>query len=158
VLNTAYTPVGEDGLPLDAILVDRVAKLCKETRANLVLTSTWREDQVAYGRLFRTFQSRGITVLGRTPSLGSRSAEILAWLRHNQRHVRNWVILDDRMELFKEKYNLICPHLVLVDEDTGATEQDLDYAKTILNPNPVPAVRRKRIGNVDVKSNSESAI
>jgi len=146
VLNTAYTPVGEDGLPLDSILVARVARLCKESRANLVLTSTWREDQVAYGKLFRTFQKAGVTVLGRTPSQGSRSSEVLSWLRHNQRHVRNWVILDDRMELFTEKYDIICPHLVLIDEDEGVTDQDVDYAKTILNPNPVPTVRRKRIG------------
>lgn len=150
VLNTAYTPIEDDGLPLDSILIDRVVKLCKSTNSNIVLTSTWREDQVAYEKLFRTFQQRGITVLGRTPSMNSRSMEVLAWLRHNQRHVRNWVILDDRMELFSEQYELVSSHLVLVDEDEGVTDSDVAYAISILNPEPISsAVRRKLRGTID---------
>lgn len=129
VLNTCYTPIPEDGFPLEEALVNRVVKLCIETNAKLCICSTWRKEIQALEKLTTAFTNKGIEVLGSTPILHKpyfRSLEILEWLK--TRKVLNWIIIDDDIELFQTKFDKVSNHLVLTDDEQGFTEYDFAFA------------------------------
>jgi HAD domain in Swiss Army Knife RNA repair proteins len=93
VLNTRATPNPRE-LPyiVDKKLVRRLRQLCQQTRARVVLTSTWRYDPAG---LFSARHHR-IPYSDYVPDLPHRPRrdEILAWLRKHPR-VSRYAVLDD---------------------------------------------------------------
>jgi hypothetical protein len=98
ILNTSATP-NPRKLPyiVDKRLVRRLRQLTQQTRARIVLTSTWRYDPAG---LFSARYHR-IPYLDCVPDLPHRPRrdEILAWLRKHPRVTRYAVLDDDDDEL-----------------------------------------------------------
>ena len=73
-------------------------KLCKETKAKIVVTSTWRRQSNYRECLYNGGLDKSIDVIGRTSILDeySRADEIYEWLnRHRSLNIENFVIIDD---------------------------------------------------------------
>ena len=133
---------------LDPTLMDRLGLILGKTGAWIVISSSWRCNNVPDTIDFMTdydnprvgsnpfpFTDR---IVGVTPILYSvvegdidrpatRGEEIAAYLK--QHPCDNYVILDDCDEI---EYTQI-PHLVLVNDDVGLTIEDVEKAVSILN-------------------------
>ena len=70
-------------------------KLCVETAAKIVVTSTWRKWENYIDVLYKSGLLSSIEVIGKTPDLGKRSKEIRAFLDSFDSPVEHFVILDD---------------------------------------------------------------
>jgi len=97
VIFTGNTPRDEHWPnTLDRPCVARLDELQRTTRAQIVVSSTWRLLH-PLSELRRFLSRAGLscpaTVIDATPDIGERSEEISAWLRAHP--VQNFVILDD---------------------------------------------------------------
>ena len=135
---------------LDPVLLDRLGNLLGRTGAWIVISSSWRCNNVPDTIEFLTdydnprvgsnpfpFTDR---IVGVTPILYSvvdgdidrpatRGEEIAAYLKEHP--CDNYVILDDCDEILNSQI----PHLVLVNDDMGLTIEDVEKAVSILNNN-----------------------
>ena len=133
---------------LDPTLMDRLGLILGKTGAWIVISSSWRCNNVPDTIDFMTdydnprvgsnpfpFTDR---IVGVTPILYSvvegdidrpatRGEEIAAYLK--QHPCDNYVILDDCDEILHAQI----PHLVLVNDDVGLTIEDVEKAVSILN-------------------------
>lgn len=73
----------------DPVCVERVDRICRETGASVVISSSWRKSRTL-DEITSLLQRRGFTgnVIGITPTLGVgisgiRGKEILRWVREN---------------------------------------------------------------------------
>jgi hypothetical protein len=102
----------------------------KMPEAEIVVSSTWREDHDLEG--LKSYFSPPVRdrIIGATPSLedgyecGGRQREIQAYLESAGLDGTNcsWVALDDMPLFFEDD----CPNLVLTDSTRGFTESDGD--------------------------------
>jgi hypothetical protein len=95
VLNT-HKSIGRFGFDfIDHILVALVARIVRETKAKIVLSSTWRIDKKDQELALRALREQGLEIHDFTPVLvgEDRHVEIQAWLDKNQ--VERFAILDD---------------------------------------------------------------
>lgn len=108
-------------------------RLVRDTRAEIVVTSTWRKFPEYLARLSHTLSYRGMWITGRTMELGDdRALEIRMWLAANQsiNPGMRYVIIDDLPpDTFDEDQQR---HLVTTSMATGLTEADADRAREIL--------------------------
>lgn len=125
--NVASAAMGVHLVPEKIILVRR---LCEETDAEIVVSSTWKK---LYNRatlqhfLWRTGLGE-IDIIDVTPDTGrTRGDEIKAWL-DNHPKTENYVILDDDNDMLQEQL----PHFIRVPNDTGLTWREFDQAIKIL--------------------------
>lgn len=133
---------------LDLVLLDRLGNLLGRTGAWIVISSSWRCDNVTDTIEFLTdydnprvrsnplpFTDR---IVGVTPILFSvvdgdinrpvtRGEEIETFLKSHP--CDNYVILDDCDEMLRDQW----PHLVLVNDEVGLTDADVEKAVSILN-------------------------
>jgi hypothetical protein len=124
---------------LDPAACARVQRLCDETGAKLVISSTWRviHKRAAIGDMFR---ARGLTttILGMTTALHTeRGHEIQAWLDASPGiadlgTLEGMVILDDDLEMA----HLAAWH-VKTDVERGFTDGELRQAAEVLS-RPMP--------------------
>lgn len=134
---------GDGGLMqhLDPVAVRLVAQLCRETNAQLVLSSTWRHhhDQLSMTGILQNagFDTIPWHQIWKTPtaqkklSLPScRGDEIDAWLENAKPEV--YVILDD-FDNFHEHHKA---SLVLTPENNGLTWENYKAALRILLRQP----------------------
>ena len=133
---------------LDPVLLDRLGNILGRTGAWIVISSSWRCISVPDTVEFLTDYENprvGSTpfpfidrVVGITPILYSvldgdidrpatRGEEIAAYLKDHP--CDNYVILDDCDEMQRNQW----PHLVLVNEEVGLTDEDVEKAVSILN-------------------------
>lgn len=102
-------------------------KLVAETKAKIVVTSSWRGDIA----LQTIFSLAGIIepIYGETPRLYSqyRGQEIQQWL--NEHKCDKYVILDDDRDFFDSQL----PYFVHIDRRVGLTESDMNKSISILN-------------------------
>ena len=72
-------------------------KLCRETGAKIVVSSTWRLYDNYKECLYNAGLNKDIEILGRTKNLGTaRGIEIQDWLdEHQELNIEKFVILDD---------------------------------------------------------------
>lgn len=99
-------------------------KLCKETNAKIVITSTWRMGENGFENTKSALYNSGlmvdIEVIDATPILKNpsdmkiRGHEIQMWL-DNHKDILNYVILDDDSDMLEEQLN----HLVIVNTHYG---------------------------------------
>ena len=124
----------------------RVQRLCDQTGAKLVISSTWRliHKRAAIGDMFR---ARGLTttILGMTAALHTkRGHEIQAWLDASPGvaglgTIDGVVILDDDLEM-----EHLAPWHVRTDVERGFTDEDLRQAAEVLS-RPVPGESISRL-------------
>lgn len=134
---------GFDGfVGIDPALVKNLNKLVEATKAEIVLSSTWRE---VYGlenteKEMRLRGYSGPKLIGKTPALSfmSRGFEIQAWLDGEMRrnvfsdpnYKPTFVILDDNDMGRDHPLN---SKLVRTNENVGLTEEKVDEAVGMLN-------------------------
>ena len=106
-------------------------KLCRETEARIVVTSTWRMDDNYKECLYNAGLNKNIEILGKTDNLGTRRGiEIQKWLDDNKSlNIESFVILDDD----KDMEHLV-NHLVSTNTFIGISYIDYEKAKQILMP------------------------
>ena len=98
--------------------------------AQIVLSTSWRSDKIAWNALLAAFNEVGIEsarVVGCTPDLygvadavwpaGTRVAEIREWLTRTE--CESWLAIDD-MELAKHADESLRQHFLLTDMQSGA--------------------------------------
>lgn len=114
---------------LDSAAIDRVIRICGETGAEIVLSSSWRLDENVYDRLMPS----GIMIYRKTPSLYwkyqtflCRGEEIAEYLRQNPAEA--YCILDDDSDMLDIQKD----HFILVDSCFGLTDSDAEKAIEIL--------------------------
>ena len=117
----------------------RVQRLCEDTGAKLVISSTWRliHKRASIGDMFR---ARGLTttILGMTAALHTkRGHEIQTWLDASHAIAEvgtldGMVIIDDDFEMAH-----LAPWHVKTDVDRGFTDGELRQAAEVLS-RPMP--------------------
>lgn len=122
---------------IDPIAVGFLNKLCAETGAKVVVSSTWRLNRTIQ-QLQTLLEGRGFTgkVIDKTPSFHDghtvRGNEIKAWLQANEKLIgcaawdyHDYVILDDDSDMLYEQRE----HLILTDAYVGLTPNACYRAK-----------------------------
>ena len=133
---------------LDPVLMERLGTLLAHTDAKIVVSSSWRSNDVASTVEFMTDPDNPSVgnnpfsftdkVVGITPILYSvidgdidrpatRGEEIAAYLKDHP--CDNSVILDDCEEMQRDQW----PNFVLVNDEVGLTDKDVEKAVSILN-------------------------
>lgn len=111
--------------------VNNLNKILKATKAELVISSTWRIIHTSTSLMYIFFMC-GIEppyIYGLTPYLPGerRGTEIAEWLDDHE-EATNFVILDDDSDM----ENLM-DHLIQIDSSIGLTDADADKAIEMLN-------------------------
>ncbi|MDB4941603.1 MAG: hypothetical protein JWP97_1137 [Labilithrix sp.] len=118
---------------LDPEAVARLERLCVETGASIVITSSWRTafDAASLTRLLRDKGLARAKVLGVTPLIPykrGRGQEVQAWLDSPEgREVEAFVVLDDVADLLH-----LAPRLVQTSFETGLTDEHVALARVVL--------------------------
>lgn len=133
---------------LDPVLMGRLGTLLARTDAQIVVSSSWRSNDLAGTVEFMTDPDNPSVgtnpfpftdkVIGITPILYSvvdgdidrpatRGEEIAAYLKDHP--CDNYVILDDCDEMLPDQWG----HLVLVNDEVGLTDSDVKKAAALLN-------------------------
>ena len=112
---------------LDIKCIENLAILCKNLKATIVLTSSWRLGYSNLGKcspqvekLKLIFSKYNIKISGRTANLGDRTIEILDYIKRY--NVKNYVILDDDKSEFKRG---LLDNTYIVNYRTGLTKDDI---------------------------------
>lgn len=118
VLNHAYTPEAFDSfVALDAVCVEQMQRILAETKANIVVSSTWRMWPVGRDALAATF---GNAIIGSTPRVklnAKRRDEIFAWLDRVWPYCGGW-------------NGEVISALAVIDDDIDANLGDGSFFKT----------------------------
>ena len=109
----------------------------KETDAEIVLSSTWREywdcgdtQSDRFGEYINNlFEKYGLKIFDKTPMLKDRDAEISEWIKNHYDKVENYVILDD-FDFEWSENNAKC--LVKTMDNIGLDEKTTEKAIRIL--------------------------
>lgn len=117
-----HKPMSMYCTPFDPYNLKNLAKLVRKTKANIVLTSTWRLDKEHIAVLKARLAEYGLRIYDMTDNINMiKGAEITEWLKQH-RDIENYVVIDD------EEYNLSNfidnKHLVIVDSKYGLTFGD----------------------------------
>ena len=130
---------GPDRQWYDTIALSYLGRLVAEHDAVVVLTSTWRRDlesendfaRAIMDNLLAQLEAAGAPMGDVTPVLAGhdRSAEIAAWL--DAHPCEAYVIFDD-LAGFAERPDVVCGHLVLIEESDGIRWQHYLRASEIL--------------------------
>lgn len=119
-------------------LVAKVERICWETGAAVVISSTWRKSY-EFSELVGFLRVNGLTakVLGVTPFIVIRGVhqprqdEILAWRQENG-HVGPYAILDDDTAC-DNAWDKVLEHWIDVDPETGLTDDNVATAIEMLS-------------------------
>ena len=120
---------GQEG-DIDPECVRRIVNICEKTGAKIVLSSDWRVNKSAIGRLERAGFPAGL-IFSQTPELldYSRGREIDMWLNEHP-DTYDYVIIDDREDFSDEQKRL---HYIHVDPYIGFTDKNMKDAICILS-------------------------
>jgi len=142
VLNTleqSIHPCGREAFSPEA--VPALQEILKRTGAEIVISSSWREDIA--GRIAPAFESNGLggasrRIIGHTPILPEaspetrRADEIDAWLHQNPEYRRHFLVFDDDpcvRSAFPRRH-------ILTHESIGLTSSHVELAVKILLRKP----------------------
>ena len=115
---------------IDPKVIERLNRLCDETGAKIVVSSSWKIVPTYKYRL----EHAGLkNIIGKTPDFifldakdYCRGWEIQAYLAEHK--VDNYIILDDMIDF----YNYQRDHFIHIDYINGFTEDDFEVAKNML--------------------------
>jgi len=135
VLNTPRTWIRQPvHARIESRLVRRVARICTQANARVVISSSWRCSH-ELAELRRWLAAKGLRrsyVIDSTRDLQiDRQMEILAWLSEHP-ECSNYVILDDDTAGYGE-WDKLSDRWVRVDPETGVTDDDVRAALRILS-------------------------
>lgn len=158
--NSKSCYITEDGRTcsgIDKDKVQRLAAIVKVTGADLVLSSSWKEDWFQHcGFLFKEaglskhakyltkhlYRKGKLVLRDRTPSsFRGRGYEIKFWLRTHPQ-TKAWVILDDENWPDFYEYDEVWRHWVKTDEKAGLTEKDATAAIQILQGHLIDPIEK----------------
>ena len=117
-----HKPMSMYCVPFDPYNLKNLAKLVRKTKANIVLTSTWRLDKEHIAVLKARLAEYVLRIYDMTDNINMiRGVEIKELLK-SHRDIENYVVIDD------EEYDLSNfidnKHLVIVDSKYGLTFGD----------------------------------
>lgn len=134
VLNTSSKLEGDvftDGGHLNKNLIQLLNKLIEDTKAKVVISSTWRklytQDQL-YSILYNVGFNGEIVGMTGNSSHGFRGLEIRQWLLGHP-EVTNYIILDDDSDMLLWQAN----HFFNTDHEFGLTKKIVYKATRFLN-------------------------
>lgn len=116
-----------DMVKFDHVAIALVRKLCRDTRAKVVLSTSWRYEF----RADVTGEALDLPVIGSTPTstyFSARGDEIAAWLAAHP-EVEAYAIVDDIEPPLPEQE----PFYVKTDPDVGLTLADYHRLSAILS-------------------------
>jgi hypothetical protein len=116
-----YTGTDE---PFHRPAVDALNTLTAQTGCKIVISSMWRVLENVNVR--QIFKEEGITgeIVGETPSVGSRSEEIAAWLAAAPEPIESFVIIDDiAIDLSKTFPGRVVKTKATIGLDAGGLKQ-----------------------------------
>lgn len=137
----AKTPDGFTGIGNSQI--KRLAEFVKQTGANIVLSSTWKDEWdknperlTTDGRyMVKKFRQVGLSILDKidesTTGGSHRGAAINLYLEKHP-EIEDYVILDD-FEFDFFQYENLAEHFVQTDGRIGLTASDVEKASAVLN-------------------------
>lgn len=137
VLNSlsSVLALGAPSKCLDPVCIGLLARLCKETDAKIVVSSTWRIGRTVQ-QLQHTLDELGAWALadrfiGRTGDdhNGHRGRQIRQWMLDKQ-FTGNYVIVDDDSDMLPEQE----PHFVKTSFEDGFRAAHYKKAMAILKP------------------------
>ena len=154
VLNTGWwysqmdrnTPKDKYGYAFDPNAVANLKKILDETRADIVISSSWKSFGLSELEEMWNFRGLPGKLIGITPNSVSdemllnadldhmelysiRGMEIKEWLTKHGKHVSHYVIIDDMDNMLPEQQS----HFVWIDPEVGITEGNAAQAIMILN-------------------------
>ena len=121
---------GQEG-EIDPECVRRIVNICEKTGAKIVLSSDWRINKYAIGRLERAGFPEGL-IFSQTPEFiwdCSRGEEIDIWLNEHP-DTYDYVIIDDREDFSDEQKRF---HYIHVNPYIGFTDKNMKDAICILS-------------------------
>lgn len=134
---------GQEG-DIDPYCVNRIVNICKQTGAEIVLSSDWRISKSSIPRLERAGFPEGL-ICDQTPELiweclnyydsevdsydHSRGKEIDLWLKEHD-DIYDYVIIDDREDFTETQKRF---HFIHVDPYVGFTDENMHKAIEILS-------------------------
>ena len=106
-------------------LLDNLQNVVEESKAKVVVSSTWRLEPDKMEELMAFLTARNIHVLGQTGDFscgrGDRVDEIFDWLSSNRHNTQvSWVTIDD-LNLLAMNPKLTEEHMVRTSDSTGLT-------------------------------------
>ena len=135
VLNNSRTKTSILGYTgISNSLIKRLAKIVKETGADIILTSTWKEfwmedDNEFYPYMAKKFRQAGLRIVGKTNGPHERRGYVA--VNYAKRHgYDKYIFLDD--ETFDYDELGLTDVLVLTDSDEGLTNKDAERAIELL--------------------------
>lgn len=124
----------------DAVALSYLGRLVAQTKAVVVLSSTWREDLESEDPFMRAIMTNltdqlaqaGAPMTDCTPQLPGidRSGEVGAWL--DAHPCEAWAIIDD-LARFEDRPEVVEGHLVLVEDSEGIRYRHYRQALGILS-------------------------
>ena len=131
VYNKTKKPHSGYDYPFDEKCLKNLQTLVEQTKAKLVITSTWRKTEEGKEVLLKTLKEYGLDkeVIGYTPVHPSenRESEIKEYLSNLKERI-NYIILDDYEEMGEYAKDLI-----KVSPQTGLTNKNVEDAVKRLN-------------------------
>eukprot|EP00667_Euglena_gracilis_P019285 EG_transcript_20662 len=129
----------QEGNQLDPNCLAALKAITDATGASIVLSSTWRLQDVGHRLLSHWFQRYGIPLYVDTtpnlfagpPTAQTRAEEIAAWLRTHQHQVKSWVAIDD-LPLDAAQPAVMAGHFVLCNPLEGLTMRGAQQAIHLL--------------------------
>ncbi len=118
----------------DPACVERFNRLIEQSKAQVVLSSSWRTDRSADASKLLARVGINCTLAGVTPRLERpvmRGDEIRAWMVYMGQPIESFVILDDDDDMGE-----LLPRLVQTNPSVGLQDSDVDRALAMLE---VPA-------------------
>jgi len=127
---------------VDPKAVERLSRLVRESGAELILSSSWREGwdpdpdrtEAPLQFLNDMLGQYDMRISDKTPAFhtGKREDEIIYWLRHSKKRVDSFVILDDAQYGWK-RHHLERRWVQTDFQDEGLREDHVEQALKILN-------------------------
>jgi len=117
--------------------VSQLARVVQETKANIVLSSSWRLNEIATQKVRNKLSEQNLSIFSQTASWPGedRPKEILAWLDSWEKEnptqpVSNWIVIDDMDLSF---HSAIRPNFVLTTMELGLIKERADFAIGLLS-------------------------
>lgn len=130
IYNKTHKPHSGYSYPFDERCMENLKLLVQETSSKLVITSTWRKDEVGRKTLLKALNEYELdsNVIGYTPMLDkTRELEIKQFLI-SLKEKPNFVILDDDSDMGE-----LMPFLIKTNVQIGLTHENVQEAIIKLN-------------------------
>lgn len=129
VAYNGYGHLGSKEHKCDPVAIAMLQRLCKETNAKVVISSTWR-----IGGAYEDFAFLGVPVIDTTPVLSNciRGDEIYHWVEitnsTSEDKVTHYIILDDDSDMLESQML----NFIKVDHNVGFSFDNYQNALKIL--------------------------